>query len=511
MTKNLSMLPRMPADRFTGPFMRFLRIEAVAGAVLLVSTLVALALANSRWSDAYLAFWELHAGFHWGDFVLSRSLKHWINDALMTLFFFVIALELKRELALGELRDRRIAALPFAAALVACSFLLPCSWPLSAMARYPGWGTVMSTDTAFMIGCLAILGSRLPQSLRLFLLALAIFDDVGAIMVVAIGYGGALHGLALGLALAGFVAVIAMGWLGVRSVLAFFVVGGAIWLALDASGIHPTLAGVALGLMTPARSWVSDRRLHAILDRVVAYPPGEHWAGDGIARDDLHRARIATREALSPIERLEILLHPWVAFGILPLFALANAAIPFASAAFDPTLTTAIIAAFVVGKPVGILLFSSLAEKMRIGVRPPIFRGFAGRRRDADRHRVHHGPVHRGSCLSKGRDPVRKARRTCRLGSVGPGGNDRSFPRSSCRWHGKELARPARSFIRPPATPRRNRNPAVAFSSRPVPLGSPRYAYSLRLPYRRHLRCTDAARDHARHPPLSQKRHHHGG
>ncbi len=372
MTQNLSMLPRMPADRFTGPFMRFLRIEAVAGAVLLVSTVMALALANSRWSDAYLAFWELHAGFHWGDLVLSRSLKHWINDALMTLFFFVIALELKRELVLGELRDRRMAALPFAAALG--GMLVPPAIFLAIVGNGPGaqgWGTVMSTDTAFVIGCLAILGSRLPQSLRLFLLALAIFDDVGAIMVVAIGYGGTLHGLALGLALAGFAAVVAMGWMGVRSVLAFFIVGGAIWLALDASGIHPTLAGVALGLMTPARSWVSDRRLHAILDRVVAYPPGEHWAGDGTARDDLHRARIATREALSPIERLEILLHPWVAFGILPLFALANAAIPFASATFDPTLTAAIIAAFVVGKPAGILLFSFLAEKLRIGVRPP--------------------------------------------------------------------------------------------------------------------------------------------
>ncbi|MCA3633171.1 MAG: Na+/H+ antiporter NhaA [Methylobacterium sp.] len=372
MTKNLSMLPRMPADRFTGPFMRFLRIEAVAGAVLLVSTVMALALANSRWSDAYLAFWELHAGFHWGDLVLSRSLKHWINDALMTLFFFVIALELKRELVLGELRDRRMAALPFAAALG--GMLVPPAIFLAIVSNGPGaqgWGTVMSTDTAFVIGCLAILGSRLPQSLRLFLLALAIFDDVGAIMVVAIGYGGTLHGLALGLALAGFAGVVAMGWMGVRSVLAFFIVGGAIWLALDEAGIHPTLAGVALGLMTPAHSWVSDRRLHAILDRVVAYPPGEHWAGDGTARDDLHQARIATREALSPIERLEILLHPWVAFGILPLFALANAAIPFASATFDPTLTAAIIAAFVVGKPAGILLFSFLAEKLRIGVRSP--------------------------------------------------------------------------------------------------------------------------------------------
>ncbi len=360
------------ADRFTGPFMRFLRIEAVAGAVLLVSTLVALALANSRWSDAYLAFWELHAGFHWGDFVLSRSLKHWINDALMTLFFFVIALELKRELALGELRDRRIAALPFAAALG--GMLVPVAVFLAIVGNGPGtqgWGTVMSTDTAFMIGCLAILGSRLPQSLRLFLLALAIFDDVGAIMVVAIGYGGALHGLALGLALAGFVAVIAMGWLGVRSVLAFFVVGGAIWLALDASGIHPTLAGVALGLMTPARSWVSDRRLHAILDRVVAYPPGEHWAGVGIARDDLHRARIATREALSPIERLEILLHPLGRVRHPAALRAGQCGDTLCQRRIRSHAHNTIIAAFVVGKPVGILLFSFLAEKMRIGVRPP--------------------------------------------------------------------------------------------------------------------------------------------
>ncbi|MCZ8376591.1 MAG: Na+/H+ antiporter NhaA [Beijerinckiaceae bacterium] len=372
MTTNLSVLPRMPADRFTVPFMRFLRIEAVAGGVLLASTLVALALANSRWSEPYLAFWELHAGLHWGEIVFSRSLKHWINDALMTLFFFVIALELKRELSLGELRDRRIAALPFAAALG--GMFVPAAVFLAIVGKSPGahgWGTVMSTDTAFMIGCLAILGSRLPESLRLFLLALAIFDDVGAIMVVAIGYGGALSWLPLGLAIFGLMAVLAMGWMGIRSVLPFFIVGGAIWIALDSSGIHPTLVGIILGLMTPARSWVSDRRLHAILDRVVAYPPGEHWAGDGIARDDLHRARIATREALSPVERLELLLHPWVAFGILPLFALANAAIPIASAKFDPTLTMAIIVAFTVGKPAGILLFSYLAVKSRIGVKPP--------------------------------------------------------------------------------------------------------------------------------------------
>jgi NhaA family Na+:H+ antiporter len=371
MNESLSRLPKVPADRLTKPFMRFLRIEAMAGAVLLLSTLVALTLANSSWSSSFLALWDIHAGINLGGLEISRSLKHWINDGLMTLFFFVIALELNRELVLGELRDPRAALLPVAAAIG--GMVVPVSVFLLIVGGGPGasgWGTVMSTDTAFVIGCLAVLGSRIPESLRLFLLSLAIFDDVGAILVVAVGYGGALNWLALGAAGAGLVAVAAIARLGVRSIPVYFAMGGVIWLAFDASGIHATLTGVILGLMTPARSWVSDRRLHAILDRVVAYPPGDHWSNDTAARDDLNKAGIATREALSPIERLEIALHPWVAFGILPLFALANAGVPMIAAKFDPTLTTAIFAAFVAGKPVGVILFSFLAVKSRLVIRP---------------------------------------------------------------------------------------------------------------------------------------------
>lgn len=371
MNESLSRLPKVPADRLTKPFMRFLRIEAMAGAVLLLSTLVALTLANSSWSSSFLALWDIHAGINLGGLEISRSLKHWINDGLMTFFFFVIALELKRELVLGELRDPRAALLPVAAAIG--GMVVPVSVFLLIVGGGPGasgWGTVMSTDTAFVIGCLAVLGSRIPESLRLFLLSLAIFDDVGAILVVAVGYGGALNWLALGAAGAGLVAVAAIARLGVRSIPVYFAMGGVIWLAFDASGIHATLTGVILGLMTPARSWVSDRRLHAILDRVVAYPPGDHWSNDTAARDDLNKAGIATREALSPIERLEIALHPWVAFGILPLFALANAGVPMIAAKFDPTLTTAIFAAFVAGKPVGVILFSFLAVKSRLVIRP---------------------------------------------------------------------------------------------------------------------------------------------
>ncbi len=371
MNEGLSRLPSAPADWLTKPFMRFLRIEAVAGFLLLISTLLALALANSAWSVPFFNFWEMTIGVRVGEMELSRSLKDWINDGLMTLFFFIIALELKRELILGELHDPRMAALPFAAALG--GMVVPAGAFLLIVGDGPGasgWGTVMSTDTAFVIGCLAVLGSRVPASLRLFLLALAIFDDVGAILIVAIGYGETLNWIAIGLAVLGLAGVAAMARLGVRSIPAFFAIGIGIWLALDISGIHATLTGVVLGLMTPARSWVSDRRLHAILNKVIAYPPGDHWSGDSAARDDLHRARVATREALSPIERLEIALHPWVAFGILPVFALANAGVPLAATTFDATLTTAIFIAFTAGKPVGVILFSVLAVKSRLGTLP---------------------------------------------------------------------------------------------------------------------------------------------
>jgi NhaA family Na+:H+ antiporter len=364
-------LPEVPADWLTRPLMRFLRIEAVAGAVLLLSTLLALVLSNAAWSSQFIAMWEIHAGFRLGDIEFSRSLRSWINDALMTLFFFVIALELKRELVLGELRDRRMAALPLAAAFggmvapVGLYLLLARGGPSAS-----GWGAVISTDTAFVIGCLATLGSRIPQSLRLFLLSLAIFDDIGAILVVAIGYVEALNWIAIGYAGFGLAIVAVIARLGIRSILVYFAIGGGIWLALDASGVHATLAGIILGLMTPARSWVSDRRLHAILDRVIAYPPGDHWSSDNAAQLDLRQAGVAAREAVSPIERLEFALHPWVAFMILPLFALANAGVSLSSASIDQTLTISVFAAFVVGKPAGVVLFSLLAVTLNIATRP---------------------------------------------------------------------------------------------------------------------------------------------
>lgn len=368
----ISQLPQELIHWLTEPVKRFLHVEAAAGAVLLLFTVLALGLSNSPWAHPFMGIWETRVGIHLGELEYGRSLHEWINDALMTLFFFVVALELKRELVLGELRNPRIAALSIAAALG--GMLVPAGFYLLLQYGEPGqsgWGTVMATDTAFVIGCLALLGRRIPQSLRIFMLSLAIVDDIGAVLVVAIGYGEVIRWDMLALAVVGFVIVRAMALLGIRSMMIFFLVGGLIWIAIDASGIHATVTGVILGLMTPTTKWVSDERLHAILDRVVAYPPGDHWSGDTEDRKVLRVAETAARETLSPVERLEIKLHPWVGFVIMPLFAFANAGVSISFADFGSATTVAVFVGFALGKPIGVLLFSWLALRTGIAIRPP--------------------------------------------------------------------------------------------------------------------------------------------
>ena len=363
-------LPPEFADRFTEPFARFLKIEAAAGGMLLIATVTALILSNSAWSTPFLAFWEIPIGLHFGSLDFTRSLRHWINDGLMTLFFFVIALELKRALVLGELRDLRAAALPFSGALG--GMLIPVCVYVLLMWGQPGmhgWGTVMATDTAFVIGCLALLGSRIPPTLRLFFLSLAIFDDVGAIAVVAISYSDALNWVPLSLAVLGLSAVAGFARLGIRSVPFYFLLGGVIWLCFDASGIHATITGVILGLMTPTHGWVSDERLRAVLSRALSHPTGDFWSGDTTERRDLLRAGTALTETLSPVERLEIMLHPWVGFMVMPIFALANAGVEIHGADLGQPVSAAIFAGLAFGKPIGVLTFSWLAVRLGIASR----------------------------------------------------------------------------------------------------------------------------------------------
>ena len=365
-------LPKEAVDHLTYPIARFLQIESAGGAVLLLFTIAAIVLSNSPWAARFEHLWELPVGLQVGSFELSRALREWINDGLMTLFFFLVALELKRELVLGELKKPRMAALSIAAALG--GMVVPVATYLVLQAGQPGlhgWGTVMATDTAFVIGSLALLGRRIPQSLRVFMLSLAIVDDIGAILVVAIGYSSGLAWWPLAMAGAGLVIIRAMALLGFRGFPLYVLVGVCIWFAVGASGTHAPITGVVLGLMTPARRWVGDKRLYAILDQVIAHPAGDASSSDTKDRRTLQMAEVAARETISPLERLEVALHPWVGFLIMPLFAFANAGMPLSFDHLASSVSIAVFVGFVLGKPTGVVLFSWLAIRAGIATRPP--------------------------------------------------------------------------------------------------------------------------------------------
>jgi len=350
--------PQERIDAIATPFQRFIHTEASGGVVLLLAAVGSLIVANSALGAAFDSLWSMKVGLRIGDVVWEHALRHWINDGLVTLFFFVVGLEIKREFAQGELSAPGAAVLPFAAALggmavPAAIYLALASGPQSSA----GWGVVMATDIAFVVGCLALLGNKVPNSLRIFVLALAIIDDIGAILVIAVGYSHGFHFWPFAAALGGIGVSALMQWLGVRSMFAYWVVGIATWAALHESGIHPTIAGVALGLLTPTRPWVDTDRLN----RFVGWARGEAPESRVQSKEVRQKLALATRESLSPQQRLEDNLHPWSAFFILPLFALANAGVAVsASGAFDP-ITLAIIAGLVVGKPLGIFAFSWVA------------------------------------------------------------------------------------------------------------------------------------------------------
>lgn len=370
MTSQGSGLPKELADHFTRPFARFLKIEAIGGALLLATTMAAILMMNSPASDAFSSVWETDIGIRIGPLDFARTFRQWINDGLMTLLFFVVSLEIKRELTLGELRSWRHATLPLAGAMGGMIFPIVIYLMLTAGgAASVGWGSVMASDTAFLVVCLTVLRRYIPQSLRVFLISLAIFDDIGAILVVSVAYSTSPAWLPVGGTLIGFATIAVLLWFGIRSTPVYALVAFATWVSCDASGFHPTIVGVVLGLMTPARHWVDDERLRSIFARVLAHPRGGKWSGDTIERRDLRRAGVAAGEALSPLERYELFLHPWAAFVIMPLFAFANAGVALGQVDLTGRLPFAIGVALLVGKPVGVLALTLLAERLRIGKR----------------------------------------------------------------------------------------------------------------------------------------------
>jgi len=299
---------------------------------------------------------------------LTKSLLHWINDGLMTVFFFVVGLEIKREIVFGELGELRKAALPAAAALG--GMLVPAAVYLLMQHSGPGakgWGISMATDIAFVVGFLTLLGPRVPLGLKILLLTLAIVDDIGAILVIAIAYATDTSVAFLVLGFAGFAFVYLLARIGVRSIPVYVVCGAAIWFAIYKSGIHPTVAGVILGLLTPAKPWFAKpwfakRSLMTVAEGVAAHLRADR---DGDAKRHHNEAvqlfAGTATESISPLNRLEAALHPWVAFGIMPLFAVANAGVKVEFAALTEPIALAVAAALFIGKPLGIVVFSWIA------------------------------------------------------------------------------------------------------------------------------------------------------
>ncbi|HJR27051.1 MAG TPA: Na+/H+ antiporter NhaA [Acidimicrobiales bacterium] len=344
----------------------FLATEAAGGILLLVATAAALAWANSPWQASYDTVWHTRLGVHLGGRELELDLQHWVNEGLMAFFFLVVGLEIKRELVVGELRERRQAALPVLAAVggMLVPALLFLAWnPSGDEAR--GWGVPMATDIAFALGVLAVVARSLPSAVRLFLLTLAIVDDIGAIVVIAVFYSSGVETTWLAVAIVVVGAVALFRFIGFVGTPLFAGLGIALWLALHASGVHATLAGVAMGLLVPAtpaltREIVGSRSAQ-LLD---VFTPAE-------ARE----TRRIARHAVSQLEWLEHELHGWSSLVIVPLFALANAGVPLSlddlEAAASSTVTLGVVVGLVVGKVVGITAATWLATRMRLAELPP--------------------------------------------------------------------------------------------------------------------------------------------
>ena len=363
----------LSARRIVQPVQHFLHTEAAGGIVLVLAAAVALLLANSPLAEAYHSVIEHHITIDLGFLTLDESVEHWINDLLMAVFFFVAGLEIKRELVHGDLRDPRRAALPIAAALG--GMVVPAALFVAINAGGEGangWGIPMATDIAFAVGILALVGKRAPASLRVFLLTLAIVDDIGAILVIAIFYTSSLSLGWLAAAVATIVAIVVLQRIRVYSVIPYFVLAAFLWLAVFESGIHATIAGVILGLLTPAfplhpPGAVLDT-IHQRLGGLRARP--EDGVADEDEQNELESIAVLSRDAVSPLRIWEHRLHPWSAFVILPLFALANAGVELSGEAFSGLFTESVplgvIVGLVLGKPLGVMLASLVV--VRTGV-----------------------------------------------------------------------------------------------------------------------------------------------
>jgi len=370
---------RFVPKNFIRPFVHFSRIEASSGIVLLAAAAAAVVWANSPWSDTYFSLLEERLHLDFLGFHFDESVLHLINDGLMAVFFFVVGLEIKRELVLGDLKDPRAAALPVMAALG--GMILPAAIYIALNAgggpeAIKGWGVPMATDIAFALGIVALLGSKVPSGAKLFLLAVAIADDIGAIAVIAIFYTEDLHAGYLGAAIGVLALVWAASKVNIRSYVVYVPLALVLWYFVLESGIHATLAGVALGFLAPAHPYYAPGQLKARVGAIINQFPLEPDSPALQEHADHEALSLSTiaREAVAPLTRAEHALVGWSSFLIVPVFALANAGVDFRQVSLTDALTSnlalGIAAGLVLGKVIGVSLFAFGAVKLKLGILP---------------------------------------------------------------------------------------------------------------------------------------------
>ena len=375
---------RIPAlqavtDKASAGFARMLHIESMSGIVLLIAAAVALLWANSPWAQTYFDTWHAPLSLTIGPWSVNTDLHFFVNDVLMTIFFLVVGMEIRREIHNGALSNLSQAALPVIAAIggVVVPALIYVAFAGSDPELLNGWAIPTATDIAFAVGVLALLGKSIPGPLRIFLLALAIIDDIVAVLIIAFFYSGGLDYSGFGVAFVGLLLVLLFNRMGVASAWMYVLPGAVLWLGLLQTGAHPTLAGVVLGLMTPVAMRPAPRHHLEVAQTALARVHLHARSGDfdaAVLRHELKIATLAQRDLLPRVFRLPMMLHPWVAFGVMPIFALANAGVQFGgvdlSASGPATVALGVMVALVLGKPVGVLLATFVAVRLRLCTMP---------------------------------------------------------------------------------------------------------------------------------------------
>ncbi len=367
-------------EQVLAPFKKFARVEAAGGVLLIICAAAALFWSNSKWAESYFSLWNTVVTVGFGEAALAKPLLLWVNDGLMAMFFFTVGLEIKREILVGELNSARQAALPVAAALG--GMIVPALVYVAFNAgteSADGWGVPMATDIAFALGVLSLLGDRVPTSLKVFLAAVAIVDDIGAILVIAVFYTSDISVVWLAIGGGAFLLMLLINFIGARTTLPYLLLGLILWLAFLKSGVHATVAGVLGAMAIPATTRIKTsqfvRRAQSLVDKFeAAFTPGHSVLTNKHQLEALEELEDVCRKASTPLQTLEHGMHSLTAFFVMPVFALANAGVSLAetpAGVFSQPVSLGIIFGLLLGKQAGVTLGAWLAFRTGLAARRP--------------------------------------------------------------------------------------------------------------------------------------------